>query len=320
MNPDHEGLDSFGLSFIRDGALVYVSGIGAIRYTWQNGELVPNIDDAAIDQLDKMTDEILEEGKKGKAAPNSITLDTILAEYRKTQKRLGLFYCEGSISENKKKTAEDLYTCDGASFGVQIRTDNKVTDCFIWDGQKTMHYRRDSVLASANKEKPYQLLSTVYPGASLLGHLNGQPERMDALLSKVSKEATVSEERLNGKNCYVVKAVRGKDTYRVWFSPEQGYHIVKAEVATDSRTAYLLDQVQFKIVEDVPVLVSCTVKDAKRQYTYERTKIELKPDFAAIKAFESSISDGTSITVEGMTGKYYWNSGKVVDKEGKDVF
>ncbi len=41
MNPDHQALDSFGLSFIRDGAFVSVSGISAIRYTWQNGELIP---------------------------------------------------------------------------------------------------------------------------------------------------------------------------------------------------------------------------------------------------------------------------------------
>ncbi|MHC4773400.1 MAG: hypothetical protein ACYS8S_07510, partial [Planctomycetota bacterium] len=44
MNPDHEALDSFGLGFIRDGARVHISGIDAIRYTWQDGELIPNVD------------------------------------------------------------------------------------------------------------------------------------------------------------------------------------------------------------------------------------------------------------------------------------
>jgi hypothetical protein len=320
MNPDHEGLDSFGLSFIRDGALVYVSGIGAIRYTWQNGELVPNIDDAAIDQLDKMTDEILAEGKKGKAAPNSITLDTILAEYCKTQKRLESFYCEGAVLENDKQTTSDLYTCDGASFGVQVRANQEVTDCFIWDGKKTMHYTSESVLASVNKNKSYQLLATVYPGAPLLGYLNGIGKRIDTLLSNFSKDAVVSGEKLEGKNCYMVKTPIDKEIFRVCFSPEQGYHIVKAEIQKDSKPVYLLDQVQLKKMEDVWVPISCTVKDSSYQYTYERTKIELKPDFTAIKAFESAISDGTGVTVEGMEGKYYWNSGQVVDEEGKNVF
>jgi hypothetical protein len=41
MNPDHKELDSFGLDFIRDGALVYVSGTRTIGYTWQNGKLIP---------------------------------------------------------------------------------------------------------------------------------------------------------------------------------------------------------------------------------------------------------------------------------------
>jgi hypothetical protein len=320
FDPDFEKLNAFGEKDVKNGTKVYVVGVDGINYTWQDGELVPDVDEAAIDQLDKMTEEILAEKKKALPEDASVTLDAILAEYRKTQKRLELFYCEGTVSENDKQTTEDLYTCDGASFGVQVRAGVKVNDYFIWDGKKTIHYTNESVQASVNKEKPYQLLATVYPGASLLGYLNKHPERIDVLLSKVVKEATVSEEKLNEKDCYLVKAAIGKDTYHVWFSPEQGYHIIKAEIQTDAKTVYLLDQVQFKTIENVPVPVSCAVKDSSRQYTYERTKIELKPNFTALKGFESAISDGTGVTVEGMTGKYYWNGGKVVDGEGKDVF
>jgi hypothetical protein len=321
INPEYDE-DDFKPDNIVDGTLVGIVP-HQIAYTWINGKPVPNIDEAAIDQLDKITDEILAEGKKCQASPESvaeITLDKILAEYRKTQKRLGLFYCEGAVSENDKQTTSDLYTCDGASFGVQVRANQEVTDCFIWDGKKTMHYTSESVLASVNKNKPYQLLATVYPGSPLLGYMNGQPERIDTVLSKVSKKATVSQEKLSGTECYVVTAPVGQESWRVWFSPEQGYHIVKAEVQKDSKPVYLLDQVQFKTIEDVSVPVLCAVKDSSRQYTYERTKIELKPDFTAIKAFESEISDGTGVTVEGMEGKYYWNSGQVVDEEGKNVF
>jgi len=325
INPDHDALNSFSLDEIKDGARALIPDV-PIQYYWNNGELVPNIDKAAIDQLDKMADEILAEGKKRKASPEktvadaSVTLDQILAEYRKTQERLGMFYCEGAVSENDKKTTEDLYTCDGASFGVQVRAGDKVRDCFIWDRKKTMYYTNESVLTSVNKEKPYQLLASVYPGAPLLGYLNQHPERIDARLSKVVKEATVSEEKLGEKNCYAVAAAIGKDAWRVWFSPEQGYHIVKAEIQKDSKPVYLLDQVQLKKTEGVWVPISCRVKDSSRQYTYERTKIELKPDFTAIKAFESAIPDGTGVTVEDMEGKYYWKDGKVVDGEGKNVF
>jgi hypothetical protein len=326
INPDHDTLRSFLTDDIQNGAKVILREVSGINYIWQDGELIPNIDKAAIDQLDRMTEEIMAEGNKCRASLEdgavcaAVTLDTILAEYRKTQKRLGLFYCEGAVSENDKQTTEDLYTCDGASFGVQVRAGNKVIDCFIWDGQKTMHYTSESVLASVNKQKPYQLLATVYPGSLLLGYLNGRPERVDALLSKVAKEATISEEKLNEKNCYVITAPIGKDTYRVWFSPEQGYHVVKAEVLADSKTVYLLDKVTFKKVEDVWVPAACVVKDGTRQYSYERTRIDLKPHFTAIQAFESQIIDGTGVTVEGLAGSHYWKSGRVVDKEGKDVF
>lgn len=318
LNPNHEALNSFVPDDIEEGARVLIKGVRSINYTWQDGELVANIDEAAIDQLDRMAEDIL--AAENTVARVLLTLDEILAEYRKTQRRLASIYCEGTISGKDDSVTKDIYACQGVSFSVQILADDKMTCRFTMDTNKTVYVTKDLVEASINKKKPYQLLATVYSGSPLLGYLNSQPERVDTLLSKVSKEATVSEEKLNKKSCYLVKATIGKDTYRVWFLPEQGYHIVKAEVKTDSKIVYLLNHVRLKKIEDVWVPVSCTVKDVARQYTYERTKIDLKPDFSAIKAFESEIVDGTKVTVEGMAGEYFWNSGRVVDKDGKNAF
>ena len=329
INPDHDALDSFSTDDIKDGAKARIRGI-RINYIWSNGELVPDIDQVAIDQLDKMTEEILAERKMRKAASekavanDSITLAKILAEYAKSQKQIASFYCVSSTAVKEQKAVLSRYACEGSRFSVKVKAGAQGINDFVWDGRHSIHSSVDSgrskkVLASADNKKPYQLLATVYPGAALLGYLNGQPQRIDTMLSKVSKEVTVTEEKLNRKSCYVVNAVIGKDTYRVWFLPANGYHIAKAEVKTNSRVVYLLDQVRLKKVEDNWVPMSCAIKDSTRQYTYKRTKVDLKPDFEKLKAFDLPISNGTPVTIEKQPGKFIWRNGHIVDKEGKDV-
>ena len=331
LDPDHDALGSFLHDDIPNGTMVLLPRIPPnVQFTWQDGEIVAEVDDSALEQLDKMTEEILADAKKRKSVPskavvnNSITLSKILAEYAKSQKQITSFYCVSSTAVKEQKAFPSRYACDGNRFCVKVKGAAKGVDCFVWDGKQSIHSsvnsgRSKKVLASGDKKKPYHLLATVYPGAALLGYLNGQPQRIDAMLSKASKAATVTEEKLNRKSCYVVNAVIGKDTYRVWFLPANGYLIARAEVKTNSRVVYLLDQVRFKKVEDNWVPMSCAIKDSTRQYTYKRTKIDLKPDFKKLKAFDLPISNGTPVTIENKSGKFIWRNGHIVDKEGKDV-
>jgi len=87
LNVDHDALGSFVPNDILNGARVFVTGVEGIMYTWQDGKLIPNIDKVAVDQIDKMTEEIMAEGKvppslataqKPEHAPNepNITIDT----------------------------------------------------------------------------------------------------------------------------------------------------------------------------------------------------------------------------------------------------
>lgn len=327
INPDHNALGSFLLTDIREGAMVFFANIPG-KYIWQGGKPIADVSKEVIAELDRMAKEIAQENKTDNKPPaeegviddTSITVDTILSKYKKTLKQLTSFYCEGEVSGDEEKSPLCQYACNDIQFSVKVSSDRQVKDGFVWDGVKTVRRSDNSVLASTDKKKAYQLLATVYPGAALLGYMNGQPDRIDELLLTSSKKATISVEEVYGKKCYVIKALIGKNMYQVWFSPEHGYHIAKVEIQAESKQVYLLDHVQFRKMEDVWVPVSCAVTDSSRQYTYERTKIDLKPDFEKMKAFELPIANGTPIAMENKDGQYVWQDGHVVDKEGKDAF
>jgi hypothetical protein len=331
INPDHDALDSFSIDDIKDGAKAMIHGI-SIPYIWRDGKLIPDVDREAIEQLDMIIDEILvEQGKKD--APDtafgtdvSISLAKILSEYAKTQERLAVLCYDGVSTEEGRRSVRSHYAQDRARFGVRIREGGQLTGGFIRDASKTVHCVIDSaatmqVSASADLVRPYQLLAELYPGAPLLGYLDGQPERIDALLSKAADAASVAEDTLDEKRCYVVTAPVGGRTYRVWFSPDDGYHIVKAEIHAEAKTVYQLDQVQFNQIDEVTVPSSCAVRDARRQYEYERSLINLKPDFAALRAFELPIPNRTPVSVDRQPdGGFVWVNGRVVDAEGNDAF
>ena len=81
-NPDHNDLGSFRLDKldIQDGTRVKIPEAPGIRYVWQNGKIVADIDEYVIEEIDKMSEEIMAEGqassglaaKKTKAVPNDL--------------------------------------------------------------------------------------------------------------------------------------------------------------------------------------------------------------------------------------------------------
>lgn len=62
VNPDHNALGSFRLD-IQDGTRVKIAEAPGIRYTWQDGKIIPDVDEYVIEQIDKMTEEIMTEGE-----------------------------------------------------------------------------------------------------------------------------------------------------------------------------------------------------------------------------------------------------------------
>ena len=82
-NPDFESLGAFKMDKVPDGTRViydvndlYKTGV---KFHWQGGRIVPNVDEEVIEQIDRITEELMAEGqvpaglataKKTEAAPN----------------------------------------------------------------------------------------------------------------------------------------------------------------------------------------------------------------------------------------------------------
>jgi len=78
FDPDHEKLASF-VPKMRDGTKITDKDFG-LRFRWHDGKLVPDVDEAALEQIDRITEEIMAEGqvpaglatdKKTEAGPNN---------------------------------------------------------------------------------------------------------------------------------------------------------------------------------------------------------------------------------------------------------
>nr|MBC8481763.1 hypothetical protein [Planctomycetota bacterium] len=61
LNPDHDALGSFDIDYVRNGARTVILGVKGIKYRWQDGELIPNIDKLVIAELDRMAAEVAAE-------------------------------------------------------------------------------------------------------------------------------------------------------------------------------------------------------------------------------------------------------------------
>ena len=83
INPDHEALGSF-VPVIANGTTVIDMYYG-IKYTWQDGKLIPDVDEYAVDQISEMAKELKNQGQvppgltttdRAEAAPNDPTTDS----------------------------------------------------------------------------------------------------------------------------------------------------------------------------------------------------------------------------------------------------
>lgn len=327
LNPDHEKLGSFADPLhenpandpeLQDGTLVRMVGL-PISYLWQDGKLIPNIDREAVHQIDTLTESIL---SKDKVEDASVTLAVILAGYKKTQDSLAAFYCEGQADGENSEPRQAQYAGDGRRFSFKLLTDGKAVDTgCVYDGTTSLVKRGEAISACADPNQSYALLAARYPGAPLLGYLNGRTERIDTILQKALTTATVTGDPIDAKKCFRVTASIGKDTYQVWFAPFYGYQILKAQIESGNQSIYSLDDVEFREIESHWVPAACRVKQADgRAYTYRRSRVELNPDFTALEAFELPVADGTSVQVEGKPGTFLWKDGRVTDQEGNHVF
>ena len=306
LNPDHDALGSFLPDDIKNGARVRIVGVEGIAYRWQDGELIPNIDEAVIDEIDKMAEEIMAETIRTKStiAPMVATISDLLKKYAETQDKLRSFIAKGeSTIEYIKiprqsgrmqkelcefRTDGDRVNHRGSVWDKLLSKDKALYKSLLWDGESFIQYRQGSQLTDStvfiekNDDGKKRMIATEYKGAPLMGICGGDYDRIDSILRKADNISLRQKtEQVGNSQCYVIDAVTKRGKYMVWIDPEHGYNIAKIElqkrkgdlIGSSERVEigmlFLLKNVRFEKTDDVWVPVEADMK----QYQDDRISI-----------------------------------------------
>jgi hypothetical protein len=273
LNPEFSDSD-FVADDIPDGARVYVQEAPGIRYKWQNGKLIPNIDRQTIETIDEIvgefakvsqepngiTDKPISEAKsEAKSELVHITPTGLLSKYRINQNKLQSFIAKGKSTieststtgrSNKAEMQLSEFRFDGdrvchrAAFwdNLVITKDKPLYKSFVWDGKSFITYRQghklkdNRVFVQNDDISKNEMIATEYKGAALMGICGGDYERIDSILGQAYKISTRDKrEQVGGSQCYVIDATTTRGQYTVWLDPKHGYNIAKVEVQRRKR-------------------------------------------------------------------------------------
>lgn len=271
LDPDHDALGSFQPDDIENGARVYLVGMYGIHYSWQDGELIPNVDRVSVEMLDKLTDEILrdDDGVPPVEETEVMTPQAILERYVESQKYLQSFIAKGQsriVREEKTGPPHDVeeQTCEFRFDGDKVchracswddaagTKEQAEYASFLWDGESFVEYQRgldpgsDKVVVRQGDAIKNRMISTHYRGAPLTGICGGDYEKVDSILGRADRLTLATErERVQGSDCHVLEATTPRGTYKVWIDPEHGYNIARMEVCRRKGDIFnYLDHVQ----------------------------------------------------------------------------
>ena len=260
LNPDHDALGSFVPDDIPNGVRVYVKGSMGIKYTWQDGKLIPDVDEEVIEQLDKITDEIIKQDlglqldETLKPLPETLTAAEVLARYRQSQQKLKAFaanaqteiqYADIKADTTRGQNQNSEFKTDGQKLLCRIRSwdnvfttkDSPARRSFLWDTNSLIHYVKSgehdegTVYITKDHNRKEELLTTQYKGAPLLGICPADYRRIDAVLAHATEISLRDQaETINKSPCYVMDAQTRRGRYSLWFDPHHGYNIAKIQL------------------------------------------------------------------------------------------
>ena len=299
LNPDHDALGSFLPDDITNGCDVRLLSLpSTVKFTWQDGELIPNVDQSVIDEIDKMADDILANADANvppamkDPVPDSLAVSELLGKYAATQNKLRSFIAKaeskieyvrlGLSGRTEKQNCEfrlDSNRVCHRSFTLPGKTDYR---SFLWDGKSCIQYRQSSQLTDGwvyvekNDQNKKRLVSTEYKGAALIGICAGDYDRIDSILRKADKISLKKEtEQVGDSQCYVVEGVTKRGVYKVWIDPEHGYTIAKIEARKSkgdlirgggrvkTGTSFSLKNVRFEKIDDIWVPMEADMEHAE---------------------------------------------------------
>ena len=341
VNPDHDALGSFddpiknpeNDPLLKNGTMVKRVGV-PIRFTWQDGELIPNIDKTIVDQLDTMADEVMNEAIQ--TGPAIMTSSQLLKRYSEAQDKCKSFIAkaDSSIESSGTSKINETEQCEFRTDGSRVNHRSFIWDnqsskdkasykSFLWDGQSLTQYNKGLVFISKNDISKKRVISTEYKGSPLLGICADDYDRIDSILRKAG-DATVRQltEKVGDSQCYLIEATNKLGSYKVWIDPQHGYNIAKIEIErkgdAGAASLFTLKNVRFERIDDIWVPMEADMEQTEGseavKWHHKRTKILLNPDHKTLRSFVSDdIPNGTKANILGQLGiEYTWENGRLV--------
>ena len=175
------------------------------------------------------------------------------------------------------------------------------------------------------------------------GYFSSDLEPVSAILG-VAEDVRLRnrKEKIRGVECYVVEANTGNGDYTVWFDPEHGYNIRRAEVhkrgddtwygkplsrppAKRTEFTFELENVECQEIGGhwIPVRAewetTTKYESGRRQaakHIYKLDNLDTSPDFEDIGAFAPDVRNGTKTIIEGENPAIplYWQDGEARPK------
>lgn len=349
IEPDHEALHSFEIDDFPEGQRVAYFENGQLLpvwFVWRGGRPVPDVNDEVVDELDRIADELLADTEPG-AESSQAAVGRTLNAYVAIQTRLRSFISEEETTVHGRTAVE---VCDFRSDGDRTRHQRALAgtlessakgtyESFLWDGTYLIQYEtsaepsaKGTVRMSRDPNDTVHLITGQYKGAPLMGFLAGDTERVDTVI-RSAKTSSVRRVDIRGRGPYeLIEAETARGTYKVWFDPQHGYHIARAEVQRKptgaSRSEYLAMvtyNVKFEQIDGLWVPMEASVRScagvgaAPVSYHLKRKTFTLNPDHEGLGSFlATEIPEGTPVTLEidaHTTTRGVWKDGRPLWEE-----
>jgi len=255
LNPDFEAIGAFVPDF-PEGTRVYLEDAPGIRYIWQNGKLVPHVDQSFLDVLDNEIEQIKSEPKSKSQTKKHPSAADLLDKYAQNQDKLNSsviakFECEEKFVKGNEVSIDRVVPAevrlDGQKyFACTNPYYDKVSDTTLpldetdyrqftlWDDERRFKYYDYGDVSRAwisRQDKPGAIFASAWPGSPLFGIRYYKAERIDTVLRQCETLSVRDEmEIIDSEACYVIDAKSPTSSYTVWMNPNRGYSISQAVI------------------------------------------------------------------------------------------
>jgi len=217
----------------------------------------------------------------------------------------------------------------------------------LWDGKHSITFGKrmstdDRWAEISTEQRPVKHNTVVWcGGVALLGIRYSDYEPIDSVLRRAaSMSVRPVREQVGSVACYVVDANTTSGKYTVWFDPQHGYQIARADIRAgpehifrrrpvkdNESNSLSVRNIRFEKIDGTWVPMESDIHGTsvrQRQDStctstthHKITQIILNPDHEALGSFVPVIEDGTNVRDRESSVTYTWQNGKLVDMTGQ---